>query len=225
MRHHFHRCSHLRVIALDAADLSQVRKGGSQILEELCDARRLARCVGLADCDVLTPAQKRELLGARATRLREEEGGVSPLADAPDSRAAELRALGRELLDEHEQIVEDNRRRRAEAAAATQRNPRPLGRAEDPELPDAGISVFLDDELRELRTARLDAIERALDAIARGDFGRCARCERPIGVERLRLAPDTVVCDACAREALPDRLRAAWADPAAAARVPPTGGA
>jgi RNA polymerase-binding transcription factor DksA len=218
MRRHFHRCGYLRVLALDAADHSHARKGGSQVLEELCEAKRLARCVGLADCDVLSPAQKRDLLGARATRLREEEGGPSPLADRPDPRGAELRELSRELLDEYQRIVEDNRRRQVESAAAVLRNPRPLRRAEESEFPIAGISVFLDDELRELRAARLDAIDRALDAMARGGFGDCARCHRPIEIDRLREAPDTAVCMACAREALPD-LGPAWAEPEAPARV------
>jgi RNA polymerase-binding transcription factor DksA len=198
MRHHFHRCGHLRVIRIDASDLSGARKGGSQILEELCEARGLARCVGLAECDVLTAAQKRDLLTARATRLREEEGDPSPLADAPDPRAAEFRALQRDLLEEREEIVEENRRHLAETAGALRRNPRPLGPAEQSELAAVGISVFQDEGLRELRTARLDAIDRGLDALARGGYGDCLACHRPIGTSRLRIAPDSVVCSACA---------------------------
>jgi RNA polymerase-binding transcription factor DksA len=213
MRHHFHRCGYLRVLELDASDLSQARKSGSQIVEELCEAKQLARCVGLAECDILSPAQKRDLLAARATRLREEEGWPSPLADVPDPRVGALRALHRELLEEYQQIVEDNRRRRLESAAALQRNPRPLGRSEEREPEDAGLSVFSDDELRALRTARLDGLERALDAARRPGFGDCARCGNPIEIGRLRLAPDTRLCTRCLREALPDRLRPAWADP------------
>jgi RNA polymerase-binding transcription factor DksA len=203
MRRHFHRCGYLRILTLDAADRSHARRGGSQILEELCEAKKLARCVGLAECDVLSPAQKRDLLAARAVRLREEEGGPSPLADRPDPRAAELRELRQDLLDERAQIVEENRRLSAESAGAVLRNPRPAGQAEEWELRKAGVSVFLDEDLRELRAARLDAIDRALDAMAHGAFGECARCRRPIGTERLRDAPDTVVCAACAAEALP----------------------
>jgi len=213
MRHHFHRCGYLRVIAIDASDLSHARKGGAQILEELCEARGLARCVGLAECDVLAPAQKRDLLAARATRLREEEGGASSLADVPDPRAAELRALRGALLEERERLVEENRRRLLESAAALQRNPRPLAVAEESGLEAAGLSVFLDDELRSLHTARLDAIDRGLDAMARGRYGDCARCRRPIEVARLRIAPDTVVCTLCAQEALADPLRLAWEGP------------
>jgi RNA polymerase-binding transcription factor DksA len=198
MRQHFHRCGHLRLVTIEASDLSGARKGGSQILDELCEARGLARCVGLAECDVLSAAQKRDLLTARATRLREEEGGSSPLADVPDPRAVKLRALERDLLDERERIVEENRRRVLEAAAALQRNPRPLPAGQQSELAVAGVSVFDDDGLRELRTARLDAIDRGLDALARGRFGDCAGCRQPIEPARLRIAPDTVVCSACA---------------------------
>jgi RNA polymerase-binding transcription factor DksA len=203
MRHHFHRCSQLRVIDLDARDRSHARKGGSQILEELCEAKHLAPCVGLAECDVLSAAQKRDLLAVRATWLREEEGGTSLLADAEDPRAAELAELRQTLLDERNAIAGENRRRAAEAGGAVRRNPRSLGRAEERELARAGLSVVLDDELRELRAARLDALDRALDALARGRFGDCARCGGPIEVARLCEAPDSAVCAPCAQVALP----------------------
>ena len=219
MRQHFHRCGHLRVIAIEASDLSHARKGGSQIVEELCEARGLARCVGLAECDVLAPAQKRDLLAARATRLRAEEGGASLLADAPNPRAAELRELLQELLDERQQLVEENRRRVLEGAAALRRNPRPVGMTEEREFGSAGISVVLADDLRELRTARLDAIDRGLEAMAQRRYGDCVRCARPIEVTRLRIAPDTVVCTRCAREALPDPPQPARESPEARARI------
>ncbi len=202
MRRHFHRCGHLRILTVDAGDLSGARKGGSQILEELCEAKRLARCVGLAECDVLSPAQKRDLLTARATRLRQEEGGESPVADTVNPRATELRELRSELVEEQAQIVAENRRRGAESAGAVLRNPRPLRSSEEWEAHGAGVSVFLDEELRELQTARLDAIERALDAMARGVYGNCARCRHGIDVARLRETPDTVLCSGCERETL-----------------------
>jgi RNA polymerase-binding transcription factor DksA len=207
IRRHFHRCGHLRVIELDASDLSHARKGSSQILEELCEAKHLARCVGLAECDVLAPGQKRELLTARATQLREEEGGSSALADARagDPRAAEFAELRDTLLAERNAIAHENRRRAAEAGGALQRNPHPLGRAEEGDLRSAGISVVLDDELRALRAARLDALDRALDAIGRGRYGGCARCGAPIEIGRLREAPDAVLCAPCAREVLSER--------------------
>jgi RNA polymerase-binding transcription factor DksA len=204
MRHHFHRCGHLRVLELDARDLSGARKGGRQILEELCDAKRLAPCVGLAECDVLSAGQKRDLLTARATDLRREEGGRSRLADAENPRAAELAELRDTLETERAAIVEENRRRAAESGGALRRNPRPLSPTEEHELGAAGFTVVYDDDLRGLRTGRLDAIDRALDAMARGRFGDCARCGEAIEISRLRESPDTRVCGDCAREAQPD---------------------
>ena len=200
MRHHFHRCGHLRLVAIEVGDLARNRKGGSQILEELCQAKNLSRCVGLADCDVLSAAQKRDLLVARATRLREEEGGASQLADAPDPRSAELSGLRSDLLEEYEEIVEENRQARAQAAAALQRNPRPLSQSVQGELAAAGVSVFLDDDLRTLRTARLDPLERAIEAMTEEGYGQCRLCRSAIDMERLRETPDTVVCAPCSRE-------------------------
>jgi RNA polymerase-binding transcription factor DksA len=206
MRRHFHRCGYLRILEVDASELSRARKGGKLILEELCDAKRLAPCVGLAECDVLSAGQKRELLAARATHLREWEGGASPLADAKagDARNAELEDLRGALLEERNAIAQENRRQAAEAGGALQRNPRPLSRAEERELGAAGLSVVFDDELRALRAARLDALDRALDAIAHGRFGACVRCGGPIEIERLREAPDALVCAPCAAAVRPE---------------------
>jgi len=204
MRHHFHRCRHLRVFELDASDASHARKGGSQILEELCSAKQFARCVGLAECDVLSATQKRDLLTVRAVRLREEEGGASLLADAVDPRAAELAELRETLLEERNAIAEENRIRAAESAGALRRNPKPLGREERANLATAGVTVVQGQQLRELRADRLDVLDRALDALAHGRYGHCARCRGPIEIERLREAPDTVVCEPCVREVWPE---------------------
>jgi len=206
MRHHFHRCGYLRVIDVDASDLGHARKSGKRILDELCQAKHLAPCVGLAECDVLSAGQKRELLAVRATQLREEEGGESLLgdADAGNLRSAELEELRGTLLDERNAIAQENRRRAAEAGGALQRNPRPLSHAEERELGVAGLSVVLDEELRASRATRLDALDRVLDALAHGRLGDCVRCGGEIEVERLREAPDTALCTPCARAVLPE---------------------
>jgi DnaK suppressor protein len=44
----------------------------------------------------------------------------------------------------------------------------------------------------------LAEIERALERLARGSFGRCERCQRPIGEPRLRALPWTRLCRDCA---------------------------
>lgn len=146
---------------------------------------------------MLDAKQKRELLVARATHLRGAEGGVSELADATAPRAAMLEELREGLLEERNAIADENRLRAAEAAGALQRNPRPITPDEEHELAAAGVYVVLDEELRSFRSARLDAIDRALDALAAGPYGDCLRCGRGIEIERLRDAPDTLVCTAC----------------------------
>lgn len=194
MRQHFHRCLNLRVVSVDASEISGDRKGGSAILDELCHAKELSRCVGLADCDVLTYGQKRELLVARATELRERTGGTSAVADLGGARGREIERLAEELLDERAEILNANRRLLAEATAAFDARPEdaPLGSAEDLARPDLTMRSPA------LRTARLDAIDRALEAMSEGPYGVCARCAGLIDLDRLRNAPDTSVCGTCA---------------------------
>jgi RNA polymerase-binding transcription factor DksA len=202
MRQHFHRCPNLRVLTVDAREIDAARGGrGHVVLDELCAARKLAACVGLAECDILEPGQKRELLAVRVTRLREEEGARhSALGDAPDPRWDELTALASDLREERRAIQEENRRLLAEAGAAADWGKQQSGRASEG-FETLGVSMHLDESLRALRSARLDAIDRALEGFARGDRRSCLRCRRLIGVERLREVPDARVCEACAREA------------------------
>lgn len=202
MRQHFHRCMNLRVVTVEASEQSGDRHGGSVIVDELCDARKLARCVGLVDCDVLTPAQKRDLLGARVTRMREEEGGASALGDLGGERGQEIVELARDLLAEREEIVAENRRLLAEAAAAEDRRGRVASTSEEREFGVGAISMRWDEHLHRLHAGRLDAIDRALDQMRGHGYGVCARCRGLIGVERLRDAPDTHVCAKCAGESV-----------------------
>lgn len=197
MRQHFHRCLHLRIVSIDASDIAGDRKGGSAIVDELCEAKGLSRCVGLADCDVLEPAQKRELLVARVTTLRERTAGPSPLGDVGGARGREIQQLARELMTERDEILAANQRLVAEATAALEAWPdaAPLGTPEDLLRSDLAVRVPA------LRTARLDAIERALEAMGDSGYGACARCRALIPLDRLRAAPDTHVCAACAKTA------------------------
>ncbi|RWZ68598.1 molecular chaperone DnaK [Labedella populi] len=56
-----------------------------------------------------------------------------------------------------------------------------------------GLRVGLAQELAEL--------DRALERVAAGTYGICARCGRPIGDERLAARPTAELCIACARAA------------------------
>jgi RNA polymerase-binding transcription factor DksA len=203
MRQHFHRCPNLRLVTVDAREVAGPHGRGHRVLDELCAALRLGPCVGLLECDVLTPNQKRGLLAARVTRLREEEGAQrSLLGDAPDARSAELSELAGLLRDERRAIAEDNRRLLNEAAAAADWGGVQSARASEG-FAGLGISARLDESLRELRNARLDGIDRALEALEQGDRLACARCRRPIELARLLRTPDTRVCEMCASEARP----------------------
>jgi DnaK suppressor protein len=199
MRQHFHRCPNLRVVIVEASEIMGNRKGGSVILDELCEAKKLSPCLGLAECDILTDGQRRELLAARVTRLREREGGPSVLGDADGARQRELAELARELEEERTEIVETHRRMRAEATAAfdERADDAPLGADED--VHGSGLSA----ESAQPRRARLDAIERALEEMATGAYGRCVRCGGAIDVSRLHHEPDTHVCRECARKGSP----------------------
>jgi RNA polymerase-binding transcription factor DksA len=198
MRHQFHRCRHLRVIALRASDLSGERRGGRAVVEELCEAKSFTPCLGLVECDILPLSQKRELLATRATRMREEEG-ITPLSGVPRVRSALLGELRESLLSERERIVGENRAMEREIASLVEVG----GRGEvtdEEERARAGESIRLEDAIERLTVRRLDAIDRALDEMAWGTYGLCAACEAPIDVKRLRAVPDTRVCISCARK-------------------------
>ena len=45
---------------------------------------------------------------------------------------------------------------------------------------------------------RIADLDRALDRVAAGTYGTCARCGRPIGADRLAARPDATSCIACA---------------------------
>ncbi len=44
----------------------------------------------------------------------------------------------------------------------------------------------------------LDAVDLALERLARGDYGRCERCGEPIPAERMEARPTATTCVPCA---------------------------
>lgn len=200
MRHHFHRCGSLRIVSIPASELHGARRGGSVVVEELCDARKLTPCVGLAECELLSAGQKQELLVDRATRIRDREGRPTALSGVSKERAAELEPLRRALGNEREAIVEENLRLAAEIGGAEDRELE-AEPARDADLTAAGLSIRSDSASSLLRTERLDAIDRALAAMEDPAYGTCGLCGGAIAVERLRLDPGTRVCMRCAEEA------------------------
>ncbi len=55
--------------------------------------------------------------------------------------------------------------------------------------------------LLEQARRRLDDVERALQQVSEGTYGKCLRCGRPIGSERLAARPASRTCISCARTA------------------------
>lgn len=102
-------------------------------------------------------------------------------------------ALFARLLVARQAELED-RLRKIEADFEAPRNPddddRALERNNDEVL----------DRLGDSGQKELAAIEAALDRIAHGTFGICARCGGPIGQQRLRTIPHAALCEACAVE-------------------------
>jgi DnaK suppressor protein len=49
--------------------------------------------------------------------------------------------------------------------------------------------------------AELTAAQQALERMARGDYGVCAECGEPIGLQRLEVVPDAPCCVNCQGEA------------------------
>jgi len=60
-------------------------------------------------------------------------------------------------------------------------------------LTDVGVGPSL--EASEAR------VERALEKLAEGSYGRCDRCGEPISTARLGAAPESVLCIDCVRSA------------------------
>lgn len=53
-------------------------------------------------------------------------------------------------------------------------------------------------ELKRRQEQQLQRIDRALKQIAKGAYGICGKCRRPIAEERLDVQPDAVMCSRCA---------------------------
>jgi RNA polymerase-binding protein DksA len=71
------------------------------------------------------------------------------------------------------------------------------GRGSDNHLGDMATATFdreLDEGLEEGALQTLEQIERALGRIDDGTYGICARCDKPIGEERLRARPWASLC-------------------------------
>ena len=106
-----------------------------------------------------------------------------------DAAREDLRVRKEELMARHARVSKHTRHRE---------DPLPQDFAEQAvELENSETLVALDHELaREMRK-----IDRALARIDAGNYLNCESCEEPIGEERLRALPYSVLCIDCANEA------------------------
>lgn len=74
------------------------------------------------------------------------------------------------------------------------------GRAgsEDADVASDLAEAELDLGLERSEQARLARVDEALNRLHDGSYGRCARCDRAIEVERLQSLPWTELCSSCA---------------------------
>jgi RNA polymerase-binding protein DksA len=56
----------------------------------------------------------------------------------------------------------------------------------------------LTSRFQERERQKLREIDAALDRVAAGTYGRCEKCGREIGIDRLRALPTTTLCISCA---------------------------
>lgn len=68
------------------------------------------------------------------------------------------------------------------------------------ERAEGRVAIELLDRLSAAEHRELEAIDAALDRIARGSFGYCCACEGAIGSQRLLAIPETPYCVACAAD-------------------------
>ena len=66
---------------------------------------------------------------------------------------------------------------------------------------DAMQQASMQAELHRGHVAELRLVERALDAMAEGEYGTCRRCGEEIALARLHAKPEAFLCVACAEAA------------------------
>ncbi len=71
----------------------------------------------------------------------------------------------------------------------------------DPEGPGLAVERALIDAFRVQARARLASVDRAMERLDAGTYGRCEVCGGAIAADRLAARPGTLTCIDCARDA------------------------
>ena len=117
-----------------------------------------------------------------------------PASAEPPTDPPRLLAVEHERLVEQVSALQREFDRVVEASASSN--------ADDEHDPEGSTIAFERAQvlaLLERSHERLSDVERALEHVARGDYGVCGGCGRPIDVDRLLARPAATLCIDCAR--------------------------
>jgi len=74
--------------------------------------------------------------------------------------------------------------------------PKEYGDSED-ENSEEVSDMIEDDTTLDMLEDEIDQIDKALDKIKRGDYGKCSKCGKPIEDKRLEFNPSATYCSKC----------------------------
>jgi DnaK suppressor protein len=108
-----------------------------------------------------------------------------------------------QFIRETERRLRGRRKALAAALAGDQRLLKSLydsGVGDEIDAAIASQEAELQSQMAEVESRELAQIDRALEKIRAGQYGRCETCERPIAPLRLKYLPYAADCIACARK-------------------------
>lgn len=79
------------------------------------------------------------------------------------------------------------------------RRPRDAGFGDEVDMSLANEQDEIGSQMAEVESRELLQIERALETMRSGHYGKCEACGGPIGLARLQAVPNSTQCIACAR--------------------------
>lgn len=104
------------------------------------------------------------------------------------------------LLSLHERLIAKRDTLRKKLTEDLQFQERPLGSGGDVgDAANDGVRNELSSQLKALESRELAQIERAIELIREGRYGRCEICNASIPIARLRALPYSLLCVECQR--------------------------
>jgi len=119
------------------------------------------------------------------------------MEEARELTAAEVESL-RTRLEEMKRDLQARLDTTAEAAKPVALDQTAVGRVS---RMDALQGQAMAQATRRTMAIQLTQCSSALQAVERGEYGLCRKCEEPVGIERLRVKPEAPFCLECQRDA------------------------